>query len=206
MGHDQPISVTFNKKGDKEKLMSSKSKLPKGIFVNNEFPPHIKCNRDRLRPILKLAKSSTNYKDKCKMEGDSLIIDNIGYTVNNIGSLPDELAAYRAAQKEDNNHIIFHGEWSPYSNFHHSTFQINGQNYHSSEQWIPSQKALFFGDSYTTNLILKANTPCECKWLGYQINGYDHNWLKSNGYGLCLDRIREIHPKSSLPNVESYIS
>ena len=130
MGYDRPIIVTFNKKGDKEKLMSSKSKLPKGIYVNNELPPHIKCNQDRLRPILKLAKSTTNYKDKCKMEGDALIINGIRYTVNNIGSLPDELAAYRAAQKEDDHHIAFHGEWSSYSNFHHSPFQINEQNYH----------------------------------------------------------------------------
>ena len=42
MGYDRPISVTFQKKGDKDKLVNSKSKLPKGINVNNEFPPQIK--------------------------------------------------------------------------------------------------------------------------------------------------------------------
>ena len=42
MGYDGPILVTLQMKGDKDKLMNSKSKLLKGILVNNEFPPQIK--------------------------------------------------------------------------------------------------------------------------------------------------------------------
>ena len=91
----------------------TKSKLPKGIYVNNEFPPHIKRNTDRLRSIFKLAKYQQHYREKCRMEGDVLIINGVKYTVNIVSSLPDDLAAYKAAQKEDEHHIVFHGEWSP---------------------------------------------------------------------------------------------
>ena len=94
-------------------------------------------------------------------------------------------------QKEDTETIAFHSEWNPYSNFHYSPFAVNRQKYHSAEQWIQSQKALYFRDSYTANFILKADTPYECKRLGYQINGYDHTRWRNEGYDLCKDRIKE---------------
>ena len=39
---DRPISVTFQQKEDKDKLMKGKRNLPMGVYVNEEFPLHIK--------------------------------------------------------------------------------------------------------------------------------------------------------------------
>ena len=50
--YSRPISVTFQKKEDKESLLSRKRNLPAGIYVNEEYPLEIKKTRDRLRPIL----------------------------------------------------------------------------------------------------------------------------------------------------------
>ena len=47
-GFYRPISVTFQHQEDKEILMSGKSNLPPGLYVNHEYPPYIKCNCDRL--------------------------------------------------------------------------------------------------------------------------------------------------------------
>ena len=58
LGRPRPISVTFQHQEDKDVLMSGKSNLPPGLYVNHEYPPHIKRNRDRLCPILRLAKST----------------------------------------------------------------------------------------------------------------------------------------------------
>ena len=38
----RPISVTFATRDDKESFLSSKRKLPSGIFANKELPLHIK--------------------------------------------------------------------------------------------------------------------------------------------------------------------
>ena len=43
-------------------------KLPTGIYVNEEFPAHVKRDWDMLRPILKLAKSLPQYREKSKLE------------------------------------------------------------------------------------------------------------------------------------------
>ena len=120
MNSCRPISVTFACHNDKENLMKGKQNLPAGIYVNNEFPIHVKKNRDQLHPIMRLAKSNPAYKGKCKFEGEVLIINGIRYTVNNIGKLPEDLATKKATEKSDSGRIAFHGEWSPYSNFHNA--------------------------------------------------------------------------------------
>ena len=191
LNSNRPISVTLTCCDDKEYLMKRKKNLPPGIYVNNEFPIHVKKNRDRLRPIMRMVKSNPLYKDKCRFEGDALVINGIRYTVNDIGKLPEDLAVYKAAEKSDAEKLAFHGEWSPYSNFHNVPFTANGQKYNISEHWIQFQKALLFGDSHTANLILQSDSPYEAKKLGYQISGFDMARWKNEGYSPCFDGIEE---------------
>ena len=116
----QPISVTFQRKDDKQCLLESKRNLPARIYINEEFPAHMKRNRDILRPILKLAKSIPEYRERCKMQGDKLLINGTHYSINDLARLQPELATFKAAQKTNSESIVFHGELSPYSNFHYT--------------------------------------------------------------------------------------
>ena len=157
MNSSRPISITFTHRDDKESLMKGKKNLPPGVYVNNKFPLHVKKNRDCLHPIIRLAKSNPMYKDKCRFEGEALLINGIRYTVNDISKLPEDLAAYKAAEKSHTERLAFHGEWSPISNFHNVPFIVNGQRYKSSEHWIQFQKAPLFSDSHTADLILQSD-------------------------------------------------
>ena len=123
--------------------MSGKSNLSPCLCVNHEYSPHVKKNRDRLRPILCLAKNSSMYKDKCRMENDIIILNGTRYTINDIAKLPE----VAASQKVDGKRLVFHREFSPFSNFHKSTFNVNHQTFHCAEQFIQYQKALMAGDS-----------------------------------------------------------
>ena len=67
-------------------------------------------------------------------------------------------------QKENTEYIAFHGEHSLWSNFHLSPFVLNGQQYHSAEQWIQYQKAMLFGDSHTANCYIVGLGP-NCKFI-----------------------------------------
>ena len=80
-----------------------------------------------------MVKSHPDYREKCKMENDILVINGIRYSINDVGQLPEELAAYKAAQKTNDHVIAFHGKFSPFSNFHRSPFTVNDQSFHSSE-------------------------------------------------------------------------
>ena len=190
MNRARPISVTFARYDDKENVMKNKRNLPGRVYINDEYPVEIKKNRDKLRPILRLAKGLPQYRDKCKLSGDRLIINGNTYTVEEMHKLPHDLAPYLAVQKENAECIVFHGELSPWSNFHRSLFVLNRQEYHSAEQWIQFQKAMLFGDSNIANQILRSSTPCECKQLSHYIHGVDQTKWKNEGFDLCLDGIR----------------
>ena len=97
--YDRPISVTFQKKEDRELLMYNKKHLPTRIFANDEYPIHVKNIRDQPRPIFRMAKGMPEYKDKCKLDGDRLVINGIQYDIEDIGKLPPDLVVYQAAEK-----------------------------------------------------------------------------------------------------------
>ena len=141
MNYNRPISITFQRKEDKDLLMSNKQNLPMGIYTNDEYPIHVKQTHDRLQPILRLAKSLPDYRDNSKMVGDKLLINGVKYGLDDIHRLPMGLEVYRAAEKSDNDTIAFHGELSPLSNFHCSPFTIDNYTFHSVEQWIQYKSA-----------------------------------------------------------------
>ena len=91
-------------------------------------------------PIYRLAKSIPHYHNKCRLSNDKLIINGIAYQIEDLSKLPADLAAYKAAEKSNDTHLVFAGELSPYSNFHHSPFVVKGQQFHSNEQWVQYQK------------------------------------------------------------------
>ena len=81
MNYNRPISVAFQRKEDKDLLMSNKHNLPAGIYANDEYPIHVKQQCDRLRPILHLAKTLPECKATTKLIGDKLLINGTKYGV-----------------------------------------------------------------------------------------------------------------------------
>lgn len=173
MGKSRPISVTFQKKDDKQKLLENKRNLPTGIYVNEEFPSHVKRDRDMLRPILKLAKSLYHYREKSKLDRNRLIINGTSYTVQELHQLPTELAPYKASQKSIDSIIGFQGELSPWPNFHYSSFEIDNTKFNTAEHWIQYTKAKLFGDKVIVTSIINSETARDAKKLSYKIQGYD---------------------------------
>ena len=105
-----PISITFSTRDDKESFLSSKQKLPSGVFANEKLPLHIKKRQDCLLPIYRLAKSLPEYHDKCKLTGDKLVINGTSYRIEDVSKLPPDLVAYKSSKKSNNTHIVFAGE------------------------------------------------------------------------------------------------
>ena len=167
--------MTFQRREDKEQLLRNKQNLPPGLYVNEEFPIQVTRAQDKLWPIYKLAKSNPKYKDKCKLQGDKLIIVGTKYTVDTLKELPEELSACHTAEKSNDEVLVFHGEYSPFSNFHPSVFQVDGIEYPSAEHYIQYQKSLLFGDSVTVNKILKSTTPLEVERWSYDSANYSRS-------------------------------
>ena len=83
-----------------------------------------------LRPIMKLATKSENFKGKRKLKWNTLYIDGRAYTValkNNLKELPDEISPRKAGVKSNIDTIAFFGLHSIYSNMHQACF--TGKHY-----------------------------------------------------------------------------
>ena len=109
----RPVRVTFLFIKHKNCLLSRKSNLMPGIFVDEAFTETTRRNRALLRPILKLAKTQEEYKGQCKLENDQLIIKGKHYSLETLKLLPDNLAPYKTAQKSSSTCLVFQGLHSP---------------------------------------------------------------------------------------------
>ena len=182
---NRPISIEFVKKASADFLFNNKKKLPKGVFLDREYNADTERERQKLRPILRRACELDEYKYKCKLEGNSLIIKGHTYTTGNLSQLPHDLSGYAVSSKSDDQTIGFFGELSPYSNFHPCTFTLDNTTFYSSEQYIQYQKAKYFGDTLTASKILRCTDALECKRLAREIPNYDNSNWKNKIKELC---------------------
>ena len=170
-------------------LLNCKNTLNPGIYVDEAYPEIVQKWRMTLQPILKLAKSKTEYKGKCKLDYDSLIIKGTRYTVESLSRLPTDLAPYKTAQINSNTCTIFHGQHSPLSNFHYSPFTIDDQEFQTAEKYIQYQKACYFNNQETAEKILTSKDPFESKTLGRNIANYNNESWKHIAKSACYPGI-----------------
>ena len=73
---------------------------------------------------------------------------------------------------------LFYSSKSPFSNFYKCKFDIDGKDvYCCSEQYYMHQKAMFFKDYQSAELILNSKSPVQIKRLGRRIkNFHDDEW------------------------------
>ena len=107
-----------------------------------------------------------------------------------LSQLPEELNVFKITAKEDDRVVGLFGEINPLSNFFPSSFLFDGTHYISSEQFIQSQKAKYFGDAETQNLILGSTSSLECKDLSRQIRAFDEKKWATVACSICHPGIR----------------
>jgi len=63
--------------------------------------------------------------------------------------------------------------WSgPFSQWHPCKFEIDGDMYNCTEQYMMQQKALFFGDELTASKIMNTLHPKQQKKLGREVSNF----------------------------------
>ena len=169
----RPVSVEFKHKEDTDFILENHFDLAKGVYVDCEYPAETEKKRKTLLPILKAAKRLPDYKRQSRLEDDKIVLKGRPYTVGMLNQLPDELNAFKVTSKEDSQTVGFFGEINPLSNFHEAPFVHEGTRYISSKQFIQANKAKYFGDLNTQDLILGCTTSLECKILWKQIRNFD---------------------------------
>ena len=139
---------------------------------------------------MRAAKRSNEYKKQSRLEDDKIVLKGRSYSVNTLNQLPDELNVFKVTTHENEHTVGFFGEINPLSNFYPSAFALDGIHYISSEQFIQSSKAKFFGDMDMYNQIMGCTTSLECKTLSQQIKNVDVNRWEEVACSVCKSGIR----------------
>ena len=157
------ISVPFTHQCDATDILMNRKYLPAGIFVSKEFGEHTENERKLLKPILRAANNIKEYKRRCQLEGDHIVIKGHHYSRENLSELLPGISGYKVTSKENPETVGFFGELNPLSNFHQCVFKVGDNWFHSAEQFIQLKKAEYFNDHQSALKILPAETASECK-------------------------------------------
>ena len=169
----RPIRVEFVYKWDADELYENCFYLSRDIYINRDNNEQTENARRLLRPILKATKQYSEYKTGSRLDGDKLVINGKRYKRNNLHQLPDKLKPMKVATKESSDTIGFFGELCPFSNFYSAEFIFKGHIYHSLEQYIQHQKAIYCGDTAAAYDIMSCKTALQCKRASKNIENYN---------------------------------
>ena len=143
-----------------------------------------------ITPHPESSKMVTGLQKQSRLEDDKLVLKGRPYTLSMLNQLPDELNSFKVTSKEDASTVGFFGEINPLSNFYPSSFNYDGIQYISSEQFIQANKAQYFGDTDMQLKILGCTTSLECKTLSRQIRNVDElKWEEVAG-NICYPGIK----------------
>ena len=175
-GRKRGIIVNFHWYGDRQFILKCRRFLPYGISVHEDFPQEIEDRRRVLKPILKTALKSEEFKGNTFLTVDKLIVKGKAYTVephNNLNQLPDALKPEQIAEKVNDNTLVFFGQNSGFSNFHPAKFKVDNVQYNCSEQFIQAKKASLFNDDVSEQRIMSETSPYLMKRIGGTVRNFD---------------------------------
>ena len=193
----RPLSVEFLCKEDVEFILTKKTNLRAGIYVDREYPIEIEKKRKLLRPILTAAKKQKRFRKRCKMVNDVLVIKGKKYGITkgqgikSINKLPKSINPAKISSRCNDKVYGYFGELNPLSNFHRAPFTHENFTYHCSEQFIQKKKAELFKDASSIKKIEEARTGLECKLLGNKIANSKKSTWEKRAKELCTPGIRQ---------------
>ena len=171
--------------------MENRGYLSEGVYVNREYSPEIERKCRTMLPILRAARFIEGYKKQIRLDKDKVVIKGKDYDMSNIHDLPEDLNAFKVTSKENDEVVGYFGELNPLSNFFPASFTLNNHSYISSEQYIQSSKAQYFGDIDIFNQIMGCKCSADCKEFSRKIHGVDNSKWDSVAADVCRQGIRE---------------
>lgn len=140
----RPILARFIHIGRRNKVWFSKASIKQGknkIWLQEDLPKLMKNTYRSLYTVLRKAKSMGDRFQGAQIIGQSIIIDDKPYRVEDLENLPDVLRPSNLASRQSESVYVFFGRASPFSNHHHSPFTIEDISFQCMEQYLAWRRA-----------------------------------------------------------------
>ena len=174
----RPLIVRFEHFADRKLVWGNRFRLAgTRISMSEHFATNVEYRRNKLYPILSMAKKSGKYNKKAYLNGDVLRINAIDYTVHDLEKLPADIHPHKLSFKSNADYIVFggiHSEYNFLSNYANldTNMMVKGQSYKTAEHSYHHLKAIRYKDSDSALRILGARDPGESKRIGQHIKNF----------------------------------
>ena len=102
----RPIIIRFHSYNDRKAVWYTRSALKNGsISINENFTAEVEYRRRLLYYILKAAKQSIRFEGKAFINGDTFVLNNQSYSVEDLHKLPHDPS--NLSKKENDQWFIF---------------------------------------------------------------------------------------------------
>ena len=174
------VLIVFTKQSTRDKVYRARMEIKNNqactnIWINESLDEEQRQERSEMRALSELAKEE-GYESRTV--GDTLIVQGIKYTHQNINQLPENLTLARAYTRVTEDSIYFQSQHSWPSSFAPAEIEYMGTKYSTIEQGYTHRMALKAGDAEISNLILKEHRPRKCKALAKRIKNL--NWTEKD--------------------------
>ena len=190
----RPIIMRFSYYRDRQVVWNARAKLAKSnLTLSENFSKDTDFNRRKLYPIYNFAKKSNTYEGKVALFEDTLLVNSVKYSVNNLNSLPPDLHPKHFCSKSNASAYVFGGilsEAHPFSNWYSTPMNFDGQSYANLEQAYMYHKAIENNDMKAARAIKFTVNPRKIKKLGSAIKMPDKDKWDAQKAELMVKLVR----------------
>ena len=186
------IIARFLSYRDREEVWENRRKVNQNrnnnLYINEDFPQEVEKKRSFLRPYMKEA-----YKHhmKATLVGDTLLVDGLKYTVDNLHTLPEQIRPEKTVVKTNGEVTVFFRKDAFMSNFFQAKMKIDETEYSCVEQFYMAKKAEKFSDKEAKMKIMSSNNPNEINFLGKNVKNFQQQKWNECAYDIMKKGVTE---------------
>ena len=188
----RPIIVRFHSYNDRKVVWSARSALKnESISINENFAAEVEYRRRLLYSILKAAKQSSRFEGKAFINGDTRVLNNQSYSVEDLHKLPHDLHPSNLSKNDQ--WLIFGGiliQYNCLSNFYKSKLIHDDTEFDTIEAAYQYTTATRFHDRGCANNVILAQSRSDAKSLGSNVKGFKKYVWDSEKEAVMLDLLR----------------
>lgn len=192
------ILVSFKDAHHRHILLKTKSFLAEdesvNFFLEEDMTPLTRAHRSYLKRIAAAAKSENL---EVKQIGNKINIDGTSYGINDLDTIPDNVASKLKQEKEVGDGIAFRGRESILSSFFMTSFEVDGTSFNCVEQYYQHTRAIAYKNYAKAKKIIQCTDPRRIKEIGDGVK-YDADWLPSRVSTLYTGAMAKFQQNPSL--------
>lgn len=165
----RPVLVHFSLLPHRNRVWRKRSSIPEGTGgqktrIHADLPKQLRDDVQALYKVAKAANSSDQYQS-ANVRDYQLELDGQVFLPSELEMLPMDIRPSTLAAPRSQTALAFYSKYTIFSNHHPSVFYVNGQKFHTMEQFLACRRAQLSGQPSLIQKAAHAVDPVQAKYV-----------------------------------------